>query len=213
MGTYTVRIEEENIIAVFQSTSGTMFSPTWDEDHEIDAQIFACLYGSYPRYLAHDDYNDEGQDRIAQEIREFLDEQLGSNRADDSADLVKMPQAWNEALKPAYFADEECFDVNVSDVVHGNGDARLFILERFKEWLAVRRPETALTATERVQEKIARTRALSDQFRVLVSEHPEHIDRLYATLSGALQAHVSNEQFASALETVQQFAADLTATK
>jgi hypothetical protein len=89
MATYPVEIPSERRWGVFHSVSGTMFSPTFQEEDELNAAMFATYYAD----LRDGDYSENTQARLALDIAIFLDEVAPRSAGQDRF----LPLEWQKA--------------------------------------------------------------------------------------------------------------------
>jgi hypothetical protein len=92
MATYPVEIPSERRWGIFHSVSGTMFSPTFPEEDELNAAIFAAYYA----VLRAGDYEEATQARLALDIAIFLDELAPRNPGQERI----LSLEWQKACDP-----------------------------------------------------------------------------------------------------------------
>ena len=135
MAIYVVEIKlpferRASLFGVLHSTSDTMFSPTFGEDDELIAQMFAFEY-SRPGHLFRD-YTESGQTRLAADLRAFLEERFPNFREP----IADLPAEWRAAL-PNPNGDAWPFTFDSLDVVawFRDGDARADVIaDLFHAW-------------------------------------------------------------------------------
>jgi hypothetical protein len=139
MATYPVELPSEHRWAIFHSTSGTMFSPTFLEEDELNAVMFAAYYAGQRSWFTLDE---ETQTRLALHISMFLDE-LAPRPAPGQE--RQLPLAWQQACDPNWNEEEHeegekpRFDAyDLLDAFQGNYESRqaLFVMDAFASWRA-----------------------------------------------------------------------------
>lgn len=143
MATYPVEIPSRNMWAVIQSTSETMYAPTFDD--ELEANIFACFY-SDRQPLAM--MSETAQVELAHQIRVFLDE-LAPRAPSISRGERILPLDWQRALDSRWDeedheeGDKPCFEeyeLLESFENYGSKTAH-FVMDAFAAWRTTHQPK------------------------------------------------------------------------
>lgn len=141
MATYPVEIPSRNMWAVIQSTSETMYAPTFDE--ELEALIFAKFY-SDRQPLAM--YQETAQVEFAHEIRMFLDE-LAPRAPSVSRGERILPLEWQRKFDTRWDEDDheegdkpsfEEYELLEAFQIDYNTPAANFLMDAFAAWRAAR---------------------------------------------------------------------------
>ena len=148
MATYAVKIEEINRIGVYHSTTETMYSPLWDEDYQLDAYVFAWIYGDrqrrahIARTLGIGDaaglliFGEKSQQQVQSHIRAFFDEKLGD---DERNPETLLPKAWIDILNGGEqdLDPEDYIQYNLCDLANNfdRGESCVeFVMDELLDW-------------------------------------------------------------------------------
>ncbi|MGA9668387.1 MAG: hypothetical protein WBQ94_04220 [Terracidiphilus sp.] len=107
MGTYPVKFEHEERWAVYQSTSESMYSPTFGA--WLPAFLFAEHYGSAQSRaeLFLLDFSDAAQEALHADIEAWFEATFPHDpRYSAHTDMRVLPQSWLDELEPLPAADE-----------------------------------------------------------------------------------------------------------
>ena len=142
MGTYAVKIDSLNYFAVYHSTTETLYSPTWDEDHEIEAHAFAWIMGNLGRRLhmarnlglRMDDAIFADGNQVAAQIRAFFDEKLGEDR-EEARYKTLHHGPWVMTLNGENDSDPVLYDLYDLTEMFEEGDDKVgFIVDEILAW-------------------------------------------------------------------------------
>jgi len=112
---------------VFHSNTETMFAPTFGEDEQLIAHMFAYKYG-HNRLLS--DYSEPAQVKLVSEIRLYLDERFPQYR--DT--LANLPAAWIELLQQVDSDITSFTSVDLIDHFESEDSAADAIMHDFYQW-------------------------------------------------------------------------------
>lgn len=133
MGNRVIKFEGEDRWAVWQSTSESMWSPTFLA--EMDAAIFAEWYWRRG-YGGLERYEDSFQMNLAGEIRMFLDEAFGTDKHGDRNEAL--PAAWKDEFLDGDEEEPYWWISDAEDLLDafygGKHGATDFLMGQFKAW-------------------------------------------------------------------------------
>lgn len=146
MATYPVKFENEDTWAVFQSTSCSMFSPTFS--NALEAHIFAAHYWMRNSVLPHEEYSDYWQTNFASDIHMFVDERMPE---EEKTNLRVLPVEWIKEFDPEPWywnpaedgAYESAFDSDnlVEAFEEGKRSIVDVVMVALAEWINARKPK------------------------------------------------------------------------
>lgn len=158
MAIQLVEIPDFHRWAVIHTTSDTMFAPTFPEDDELNGAIFAQFYGELRSHGALSNaplWTEEGQMKVADEIRAFLDELAPREQSVRQGDRI-VPRAWAEALDGEWSGQDDdnrpngpVFEIwQVLDAFSYGGQEHVvdFVMKSFQAWRATHQPKPKFTA-------------------------------------------------------------------
>ena len=129
-----------SLFAVMHSNTDTMFTPTFSEEDELIAHMFAAEYsGPHGRWR---DYSESAQHNLVADLRMFLAEVFPHF----SESRAQLPTAWHMKLLENYYCDDESPELDAADLLnwYQDGDSRADVAQyAFYAWRKARQVVSA----------------------------------------------------------------------